>query len=100
MIFSDLKKKVADKIPGIFLWLFLLQPCLDVLSFWQTQLGIGNAVTTALRLAMLAAVVLLGFWMSERKKYYFGLAAVLLLLTVGHVVACVQWGYDYPVADL
>ena len=99
MIFSDFKKKITAQIPQILLILCLLQPCLDVLSFWQDQLGVSNLLTSVLRLAMLAAVVLTGFVLSERKRYYVGLAAVLLLLTAGHAAACMQWGYDAPVAD-
>jgi len=100
MILSHFWDRLAGRLPQIMLILCLLQPCLDVLSYWQDALGVSNALTTVLRFAMLAAVVLLGFALSQRKRAYFGLAGILLALTVGHVLACSQWGYGPVTADL
>lgn len=97
---SAMKGRCTAWLPRIVFLLCLLQPVLDVLSFWLDELGLSNALTTVLRFAMLAAVVLLGFALSRQKRYYFALAAVLALLTAGHVAACSQWGYDAPLADL
>ncbi|MBP3633481.1 MAG: O-antigen ligase family protein [Oscillospiraceae bacterium] len=87
-------------MPKFILILCVLQPVLDVASFWLDALQLSNAPTTALRFAMLAVVVLLGFVLSERKGYYVILAAVLGLLTAGHILACAQWGYGAPLTDL
>ena len=88
---SAIEGRFAAWLPRIVFLLCLLQPVLDVLSFWLDELGLSNALTTVLRFAMLAAVVLLGFVLSRRKRYYFALAAVLALLTAGHVAACTSW---------
>lgn len=97
---SELRHRLVAWLPEIMLILCLLQPVLDVLSFWQDELGLSNALTTALRFAMLAAVMLMGFFLSQRKRYYVALAGILGFLTVGHVLACMQWGYQTPIADL
>lgn len=96
------KDWIIGKLP-LFVFLFcLIQPLLDIAGFWQSRLGVGNAVTMALRMVLLAGSVLLGFLLSDRKRYYFITAAVLLLLTAGHIVACRQSpnGYREPVTDL
>ena len=100
MKFTAIRTRLAALLPKIMLFLCLLQPFLDVVSFWQDELGLSNGLTTLLRFAMLAAVMLLGFVLSERKRYYVALAGILALLTVGHVWSCLQWGYDAPMADL
>ena len=74
MKLTDFQDRLVRWLPRIMLVLCLLQPCLDVLSYWQDALGMSNGLTTVLRFAMLAAVVLLGFVLSERRRYYVGLA--------------------------
>lgn len=91
------KKPVLSRF---ILLLCILQPVLDVASFWLDRLGLSNWPTLLLRFVMLAVVMLIGFICSEKKGYYYALAAVLGLLTAGHVLACRQWGYDAPMADL
>ena len=58
--------------------LILLQPVLDILSFWQDQAGADNTLTLALRFGMLLVVALAGFCLSGRKRIYVALAFVLL----------------------
>lgn len=58
--------------------LILLQPVLDILSFWQDQAGADNTLTLALRFGMLLVVALAGFCLSGRKRIYVALALVLL----------------------
>lgn len=94
------RSDLVRRLPLLMLILCVLQPCLDVLSYWLDATGAGNAITTMLRFAMLAAIVLLGFALSRRKRYYFGLAAILAVLTAGHMAACFADGYDAMVDDL
>lgn len=100
MKLTTLKERAAGRLPQMMLILCLLQPVLDVASYWLLALELPNAPTTLLRFAMLAAVVLLGFLLSERKRWYAAMGAVLALLTAGHLWACSLWGYDNPVGDL
>ncbi len=95
------KDRCTDRLLSVLLFSYmLLQPVLDVLSYWLDATGTGNALTTLLRFALLALVMLLGFVLSERKRYYFLLAGILLLLTAGHIWACRQAGYGQPMVDL
>ena len=100
MKMQKLRSKLKSILPALVLVLCIIQPLLDVISYWQDKWGLSNAPTTVLRFAMLAAVVLVGFILSERRRYYYILAAVLAALTAAHVVACSQWGYGAPAADL
>lgn len=100
MKFSDFRGRHTDLLPHFLLILCIIQPGLDVLSYWQNALGYGNTLTTVLRFAMLAAVVAIGFMHAEHRGVYWIAAGILAALTAGHIVACLQWGYDNPGADL
>lgn len=100
MKLSTLKTNLASGLPKFMLILCIIQPLLDVASFWLDALELSNWPTTLLRFTMLAVVVLVGFVLSERKRYYFILAGILTLLTAGHITACSQWGYGAPLTDL
>ena len=84
------KKQITAHLPALLMGLILLQPLLDILSFWQGQLGWGNALTLVLRFAMLAAVALTGFWLSERRRIYVALFAVLAGFALCHCAAVLQ----------
>lgn len=96
--------KAADflrrHMPVIVAVICLIQPVMDVLSFWLDRLGMSNTPTLLLRFAVLAAVVLFGFVVSTRKKVYYIAAAVSVVIGLGHVYACVDAGYSNPVQDL
>ena len=97
------RNNAQAKMPALSKFIFVLcvvQPLLDVTSFWLDALGLSNWPTTVLRFAVLLTVVLVGFALSEKKRYYFALAGILALLTVGHIAACSQWGYGAPLMDL
>ena len=84
------KQWLCSHLPQLLLGLILLQPTLDVLSFWQSQAGVGNGVTLLLRFAMLLTVALAGFYLSEQKRLYVALAAVLLGFGLCHCAAVLQ----------
>ncbi|MFR5902344.1 MAG: O-antigen ligase family protein, partial [Neglectibacter timonensis] len=78
--------------------LLLLQPMLDVLSYFMQNVG-GTVFTTALRMALLITVSLYGFVISDRKRVYgvfYGLIAGFWLL---HMLNCLRTGYMDPVGD-
>ena len=97
---SRLALALQRHLPGIVLILCLIQPVMDVLSYWLIYAEAGNTITLLLRFCVLIVLVLCGFVLSERKWIYLTLAGVLLLMTVGHVAVCIRYGYDAPVADL
>lgn len=96
---SNLKARLSPKLPRAVFLLCLLQPCLDVLSYWLDAAGCSNALTLGLRFAMLAAMVLGGFCLTERRSLYLTAAGILLILTAGHTLACLQTGYDQLFTD-
>lgn len=96
---AKLKSKLSNNTGELAAALLIVQPLLDVLSYFMRQLG-STTVTTALRTALLFAVGLLGFWLSRRKKAYFiffGVAGGFWLL---HALNCLRLGYMDPVGDL
>ena len=95
-------ERISDRLPLFVFLLCLIQPILDVAGYWQQTLGVGNAVTMGLRMALLGGSVLLGFLLSKRKRVYLLLALVLAALTAGHIFACMRSarGYAEPLKDL
>lgn len=95
-----IKTRLHRHLPMLVLILCILQPCMDVLSFWMDKLQLPNTLTLMLRMLMLLAVMGLGFLLSRRKRYYWGLAAILAAYTLAHMVVCFHNGYQDPVTDL
>ena len=97
---KEWRNRIGPMLPAIVLVLCLVQPVLDVLSFWLDRLGMGNAVTLLLRFGLLFGMVGLGFLLSRRKWVYFAMAAVLGLFTMCHAAVCWMNGYEGIVSDL
>lgn len=83
-------KMLQQRLPHLMTALIVIQPALDVLSFWLNAAGMGNALTLALRCALLVAVFLLGFALAEKRRRYLILAAVLVAFAVCHAAAVLQ----------
>lgn len=87
----------------VMLVLFILQPVMDVLSYWQDTLGMSNGISLLLRFVMLAGTAGLGFYLSRRKKAYVLLGVVLGGILLLHSWSCMtagyagynQWTYDW-----
>ena len=94
------RSPLYDRIPGLICLLILISPALDVLSYWINYLSFSSALTLGLRLAVLLILLALGFFLAPSKKPYLILGGILLLLTAGHVAACIQVGYAEPIDDL
>lgn len=89
-----------ERLPLLVFLLCLIQPFLDVLSYWMDVGGFSNRLTLILRLGLLAAMVLLGFLMTDRRRSYYLTAAVLGAFTLAHMLYCRQKGYLDPIGDL
>lgn len=95
---KNIKPALVRRLPLLVLVLTIMQPLLDVLSFFLGEMG-SNALSTLLRMALLATVALLGFITSDRKKLYilfYGAGAVFWAL---HVANCTRIGYQSVVQD-
>ena len=99
-ISQRLREKCIPLLPVLILIFCVLQPLLDVAGFWQDYFQIGNTVTLVMRMALLVGSVGLGFLLSDRKRYYVLLFAVLAGLTSLHVAANLPGGYEAPAEDI
>lgn len=79
--------------------LFVIQPVLDVFSFWLNENGITNLVSLALRLLILGICVVTAFLISDRKWVYWTMLGILALLFAGHLAAAYQYGSYNPIND-
>lgn len=97
---SHYREKLTRNLPAFVMVLLIVQPLMDVLSFWMAEWGMGNALTLLIRLGVLGVTVLTGFCLSRNKKVYYIAGAVVLFIGVGHIFACAQYGYADMVSDL
>ncbi len=93
---SVLKRHLAVCI----LVLFAVQPLMDVLSYWLSELGLSTTPALMLRMLMMLLTALAGYILSDRRKYYWYLAAVCAVFFVCHAAACSIAGYVSPFNDL
>lgn len=84
------KKNNRSEVAWYLLALCVIQPFLDVLSYWMNTLGYPSALTLALRFSLLAATALLGFILSEKKLYYWILIGILAVVAGSHIFACIH----------
>lgn len=94
------QSKLIRNLPHFVTAICVLQPLMDVLSFWQAELGMNNTLTLLLRFGVLAVVALMGFCLSRQKKIYIIAGVVCAALWAGHCLVCMQKGYLSPVTDL
>ena len=97
MISSNQPSKAAR----IWIWVLLLaQPILDAVSYWAAQLELSAALTLGVRMLLLAATVVLAFFLSEKKRVWWITLSVLAAYWCAHVLACLRVGYADPMSDL
>ena len=100
-VYKKTKNLLTDAAPAAVFALLLLQPILDIISYWASEFNF-TAVTTLARFAMFAAVMLYAFIISDRKRVYIIFAAVLGAYWIAHMIACIKsaGGYVSPVTDM
>lgn len=95
---QKIKDLLESRLSGILLGLVVLQPVLDVFSYFLGIRG-SNAISTLLRFGLLALVALLGFLLSNRKWVYLTLYGAIALFWAAHMLNCFRIGYTSPVQD-
>lgn len=95
---QKLKILLTDKLSIILVGLLVIQPALDVLSYFADRYGL-TSITTLLRFGLLALVVLLGFLLTDRKRVYLILGGVAAAFWAAHMLNCFRIGYTSPVQD-
>ncbi len=78
--------------------LLLLQPLLDVLSYFMIKLE-ATVFTTALRTVLLFTVSLYAFAVSEKKRWHLALYGILGGFWLVHMLSCFRTGYQDPMGD-
>lgn len=100
MAFTKARTRLTSLVPNIVLIICIIQPLLDVISFWSPKLGMPNALTLGIRLLMMAVIVIIAFIITDNKNAYLIMAGTLVLLTIGHIFACSMQGYGDIAGDL
>ncbi len=93
-------ERIRKRLPVIITVLTVIQPLLDVISYFVVKLGFGNPLTLALRLFLLVVIFSLGYVTAQNKAPYYVLSAILLCLTVCHCAVCFLYGYTSPLTDI
>lgn len=96
------KNWLRQHIPQFTAALLLIQPVMDVISFWLQRFDLSTAPTLVLRMGILGITILYGFLVSDRKQVYYIAAAACVAIAAGHVYTCLQLpdGYVSPMQDL
>lgn len=84
--------RVRRLLPRIMLLLICLQPILDIVSYWQTELEIPISLSFAPRAIVFAFLFLGGLFLSEKKKVYWILLGTVGAFWIAHVAVCWQNG--------
>lgn len=94
------KEKLTRRLPVLVLVFCLMQPLLDVAGFWQGRLEYKSVVTTLLRMGSFLAVAGIGFFLSDRKRYYFLTAGAMAAFAGARSLALMQAGNPFSGEDL
>lgn len=95
---KSVKEAVCKRLSLLVFILIVMQPLLDVLSFFLGEMG-SNALSTLLRFGLLAVVALLGFIVSGKKRLYIVFYAAAGVFWVLHMANCFRIGYQSMVQD-
>ncbi len=82
---------VRKSFPWLPVFVFLLcacQPFLDLIAYWNRELGLNSGWTSIIRLILLLGGFAAAFFVSGRKAVYLAFTAVILVFLAGHVLAC------------
>ena len=87
---------MTRKLPAFIFCLFLIQPFLDVLSFFCQ----GSLLTLGIRLGLFATIVLTCFLLCRTRPFFWILAGGSLVLSLGHLWAIRDFGIQNLASDL
>lgn len=97
--YIEIRKKLSKYISIFVMVLIILQPMLDVLSYWLTKAN-NTSITTLLRIVMLGVIVLYSFIVTDNKKFYFMFYGIIALYWLGHMINGFRIGYANPFSDI
>ncbi len=94
-----IKNKLSEKAHIFTALLMIIQPIMDIISFWFEHFGISGSITLVLRLGVLGFSLLFAFIITDRKWIYWTVCAVVVIFYAGHVFAIWQAGIQSIVTD-
>ncbi len=95
---QKIKTAVSSQLFKIVFVIILLQPILDVLSFFLQERG-NTTISTLLRFALLGFIALLGFVISDRKRVYIIFYSVTAVFWILHMANTFRVGYHNVYTD-
>ncbi len=99
MNIKSFKSKLTEGSRLFIFVLIIIQPLMDVLSYFMVEAG-STAITTILRTAMFAVIALYAFLIANKRTPYYIMAGVLGGFWLLHMVACFSQGYQSIFSDL
>lgn len=97
--FLETRKKMDEFVAIFVMTLIILQPLLDVLSYWLIKVD-NTSFTTLLRILMLGVIVIYSFIITDNKKFYFIFYGIMAAYWLGHMINCFRIGYANPFSDM
>ncbi len=95
-----MRKSVSSNRLSLFLLiLMVLQPIMDIISYFWAGTGRSNLLTLVLRMGLLAVTALYAFLISDRKRIYLIAAGICTVFWAAHMAVCAQSGYQDPFSD-
>ena len=91
--FPQIQGRLAKRLPTFLMVLLILQPILDVVSYFFMEWG-DNTVTTYIRFVMFAVVFVYSFLISDRKNVYILFCSVVAIYWLLHMANCFRIGYQ------
>lgn len=96
----NIKEKLTSKAHIFIAVLLIIQPLLNVTSFWFTEWNFPSSITLVLRLLVLMVTVLYAYTVSNKKTVYWVMVGALAVVYALHAMACFIEGYNDIVADI
>ena len=91
---KDVLSKIRCSLPGMTVAICVLQPLLDVLSYFQIQLAFSN-FSLGIRIVTICVMLLAALTFLRRKKLFVVFLVTIILFLTGHVTACLQLNPAY-----
>ncbi len=79
--------------------ILIIQPVMDVISFWMEHFSMSNTPTLLMRMGVLGITLLTAFIISDKKHTYIITAAIIAVVYAGHIFTCYQVGIQNIVSD-
>lgn len=77
----------------------IIQPIMDIASFWLIRLDYPTTVIKFIRLFIFLSTVCYGYLVSTKKNIYYLSFAIVISLYVAHFLACNEFGINNMIGD-